>query len=32
MSAKKFVKPLLFTLGGCLVGYIYYKFWGCYGT
>ena len=31
-KAKKIIKPLLFTSIGCLAGYIYYKFWGCYGT
>ena len=31
-KSKKLIMPLLFTLVGGLVGYIYYKFWGCYGT
>ena len=26
---KKWMRPLLFTLGGVIVGYLYYRFVGC---
>ena len=29
---KKYIKLLLFILSGCMLGYIYYKFIGCYNT
>ena len=31
-KTKRFIKPLLFTAIGCLTGYIYYRYVGCYGT